>query len=112
MPISAEWRTILAWLALAGVVGEIATAFIIEFPAAAIVMAALFLVGWYLLRRGSLAGVILVGLLWLVELGFLPTYDRDDAADWIIVAVFGILGIAALIAAAGVLLTPRGARPQ
>ncbi len=107
-----DWRTILAWLAVAGAVGEIATAFIIEFPAAAVVMAALFLLGWYLLRRGTLIGVILVGLLWLVELGFLPTYDRDDAADWIIVAVFAILGIAGIVATVALLSRRAGPRAR
>ena len=73
--------------------------FFIELPAAAIVMAALFLLRWYLLRRASLAGVVLVGVLWLLELGLLPTYDRDDAADWIVLAVFGLLGVTGVVAA-------------
>ena len=106
-----DWRAILGWLAVAGVVGEIATAFIIEFPAAAVGMAVLFLLGWYLLRRGGLAGVILVDLLWLVELAFLPTYDRDDAVDWIILAVFAILAVAAVIATVGELLNRRPPAP-
>jgi uncharacterized membrane protein len=61
---SPDWRKILGWLALAFVVTEVVSAFFIEFPAAAIVFAALFLVGWFLLRRGgvwhSQSGIVLI----------------------------------------------------
>jgi hypothetical protein len=46
--VSSDWREILGWVALAFVVAEVVSAFFIEFPVAAIVFAALFLVGWFL----------------------------------------------------------------
>jgi hypothetical protein len=100
---SSEWREILGWVALAFVVAEVVSAFFIEFPVAAIVFAALFLVGWFLVRRGGLAGVILVGVLCVIELAGLPFYEREDADDWIVQAVALALGAVGVVVAAGVL---------
>ena len=58
-----DWRTIVGWIALAFAALEVVSAFFIEFPAAALVGAALFVLGWFVLRRGGVSGVILIGLL-------------------------------------------------
>jgi hypothetical protein len=107
---SPDWRNILGWLALAFVVTEAVSAFFIEFPAAAIVFAALFIVGWFLLRRGGLWGVILVGVLCVIELAGLPFYEREDADDWIVQGVALALGVVGLVAAAGALWRRPAAR--
>jgi hypothetical protein len=64
---SPDWRKIRGWVALAFVVVEVVSAVFIEVPVAAIVFAALFLIGWLLLRRGGLFGVLLVGVLLVIE---------------------------------------------
>jgi len=107
---SPDWRKILGWLALAFVLTEVVSAFFIEFPAAAIVFAALFLIGWFLLRRGGLSGVILVGVLCVIELAGLPFYEREDADDWIAQGAALALGVVGLVAAAGALWRRPAAR--
>jgi FtsH-binding integral membrane protein len=98
-----DWRTTLGWVALAFAALEVVSAFFIEFPVAAIVFAALFLVGWFLLRRAGVAGVILVGLLSLIELLGLPFYEREDADDWIVQALALVLSVIGVVAAIGAL---------
>lgn len=99
-----RWRQLLSVVAILSVIGEVISAFFIEVPLAAIVVAALFLAGWLWLRRGATLGpVILLGLLCLVELSFFPTYEREDADDWILQIAFLILGTAGVVAAAALL---------
>lgn len=94
-----DWRAIVGWVALAFVLLEIVSAFFIEFPAAALVFGALFLIGWFLVRRGGMAGVIFVGVLCVVELIGLPFYAREDADDWIIQALVLVLSLTGIVAA-------------
>lgn len=100
---SPDWRKILGWVALAFVVVEVVSAFFIEFPVAAIVFAALFLIGCFLLRRGGLSGVIFVGALLVIELAGIPFYERKDTDDWIVQGVALVLGVVGIVAAAGAL---------
>jgi hypothetical protein len=93
-----DWRTILAWVALAFAALEVVTAFFIEEPIVAIVFAALFLLAWLVLRRGGTAGVIIILVLCVIELIGLPFYERDDTDDWIVQILALILGILGLIA--------------
>ena len=96
-----DWRAVLGVVALASVVGEVVSAFFIEAPVAALVVAALFLVGWFLLRRGGIAGVVLIGLLSLIELLGLAFYERQDADDWVLQILFLVLGAIGVVAAIG-----------
>ena len=98
-----DWRAVLGAVALVSVVGEVVSAFFIEAPVAALVVAALFLVGWFLLRRGGIAGVVLIGVLCLIELLGLAFYEREDADDWVLQIVFLWLGAVGVIAAIGTL---------
>jgi len=98
-----DWRTTLGWVALAFAALEVVSAFFIEFPVAAIVFAALFVLGWFLLRRAGVAGVILVGLLSLIELLGLPFYEREDADDWIVQALALVLSVIGVVVAIGAL---------
>jgi hypothetical protein len=100
---SLDWPKILGWVALAFVVTEVVSAFFIEFPVAAIVFAALFLVGWFLLRRDGLSGVILVGVLLVIELAAIPFYEREDTDDWIVQGVALVLSLVGIVAAVGAL---------
>jgi hypothetical protein len=96
-----DWRAVLGAVALASVVGEVVSAFFIEAPVAALVVAALFLVGWFLLRRGGIAGVVLIGVLCLIELLGLSFYEREDTDDWVLQILFLGLGAVGVIAAIG-----------
>lgn len=87
--------------------GEVVTAFFIEVPVAALVMAVLFLATWALLRRRGLAGWVVLGVLCLVELSLLPTYEQQDAADWIIQGTFLLLSAAGLVLVATEVLARR-----
>jgi hypothetical protein len=104
-----DWTAVLGAVALVSVVGEVISAFFIEVPVAALVVAALFLVGWFLLRRGGIAGVVLIGLLCLIELLGLAFYEREDADDWVLQILFFGLGAVGVVAAIGTL---RGRSPQ
>jgi hypothetical protein len=70
----------------------------------AIVFAVLFAIGALLLRRGGRAGVILVGLLIVLEVVAWPSFDRDTTTDWIIQTPFLILGVVGLGILAAVLV--------
>jgi FtsH-binding integral membrane protein len=98
-----DWRTILGWTALAFAALEVVSAFFIEFPVAAVVFAALFVVGWWILRRFGTAGVIFIGLLCIIELVGLLFYEREDADDWIVQALALVLGVVGVLAVIGAL---------
>lgn len=69
--------------------------------------AAIFLIGAALTLRGRLVGVIVVGAFCLIEVIFVPFYDRDTTTDWIAQVSLWILGVIGLIAVVGVLREPR-----
>ena len=65
----------------------------------AVIFAVLFAVGALVMRRGGRFGVILVGVLVLVEVVAWPTFKRHTTTDWITqipFLLFGLVGLAAL----------------
>jgi hypothetical protein len=99
----------LGAVAIVSAVGELIGAFFIDFAPAAYAAAALFVVGWFFVRRRSIAGVAIVGILSVVELAGLAFYKRETAADWTSQVVFLILGAVGLVAAIGALRSVREA---
>lgn len=93
----------MGWTALAFAALEVVSAFFIEFPIAAVVFAALFVLGWWILRRFGTAGVIFIGLLFIIELVGLPFYEREDADDWILQVLALVVGVLGVVAAIGAL---------
>jgi len=94
-------RRVLQAAALLFAALEFVNIFLIDFPVAAAVFAALFLVGWWWLRRGGVAGAVLIGVLCLIELVFLFAYSWTSIGDWInqgLAALLGVVGLAAAIA--------------
>ncbi|MDQ2674049.1 MAG: hypothetical protein M3Y40_05285 [Chloroflexota bacterium] len=85
-------------LALVWVAFEVALAFVIEMPVAALVVAALFAIGAWWVGRPGLGGILLVGALALMELVFVPTYPRDTAFDWASQAAALVLALVTLAA--------------
>jgi hypothetical protein len=69
----------------------------------------LFLVGAWLTTRGRVAGVVVVGLLCLLEAVFLPVYTWDRSWSTLLQAAYGVLGAVGLVASAIVLLHRRRA---
>jgi len=57
--------------------------------------------------RRKLIGVVIVGLLSLIEVVFVPLYPRDSTSDWIIQLSFAALGAVGVVAAVGVFLERR-----
>ncbi len=88
-------------------VGEVIDAFFIDFPLAAIVTAALFFLGVVLTLRGRLAGVVIIGILCLLEAVAVPFYPRETTTDWLTQIPFGVLGVIGVVAAGGALVTRR-----
>jgi hypothetical protein len=56
----------------------------------------LWAIGALLLRRGGRAGVVLVGVLMVLEVVAWPSFDRKTTTDWIIQTPFLILGLVGL----------------
>jgi hypothetical protein len=98
-----DWRSILIWVAIAFAVLEAASVILIGVPAAVGgVMAAVFLLGAYWIRRGGSGGVVLVGALCLSEALFVPFYTRASTLAVVLQAgalALGIAGVAVAILA-------------
>ena len=103
-------RRVAAFAAAAFGLFELANAFVIEFPAAAVVFALLFGGAWLWIRHGGIGGLILLGALCAIELAFVPVYDYATATDWIIGGAAGALSALGLVAAVGSLVANRRAR--
>ena len=97
---TAWWRRLLPGTALVMAALEVLTAFYIEVPVAAIVFALIFLGFWWWLRQGGgIAPVIALGILFAVELVFVPFYERNSASDWIVHLLVAAVGVVGLVAA-------------
>lgn len=91
-------------------VGEVAQIFMIAAPAMAGIFALLFFGGAFLARTKRMTGVVVIGVLALLELLFLPVYDRKTASDWVVQGVFAVVSLIAAVAAAMVLIRQRRSR--
>jgi cell division protein FtsW (lipid II flippase) len=90
---------------------EVVTAFYIEVPAAAIVFAALFLViAWFARRSPRAWPIIVLALMFVIEVVFVPTYERNGAADWIVQMAALLVSLVGLVGAAVWLAQRRRAR--
>ena len=108
MPIEgSRWRRTLAAAATAGCVGEALDAISIGWPA--LMFAGFFAAGLAWLLRGGRGGVILLGLMMLIEVVFFPGYSRDTTTDWVAQIAFLALGTIGTVAAVGELWTSRRA---
>jgi len=77
----------------------------------AAVFAAMFAsLTWWFTRRGTAPPAVLLGVLFLIELVFLPGYERTTALDWIMQAATLVLSALGLVAAVGTVVTLRRAR--
>lgn len=88
---------------LVGVVGAIGEALLAISDPGVIVFAAIFAVGAALAYRRKLAGVIIVGLMSLIEVVFVPFYPRESTSDVLVQLAFGVLGIVGVVAATAAL---------
>src|SRR5258706_12844067 len=92
------WRSIAVAIAAAGAIGEIASAFAIDSPFAALAFAALFAAALVWIRRGGRGGLIMLAALCAIELLFIPGYPRDTVADWLVQGAFAAGSITGLLA--------------
>jgi hypothetical protein len=92
-------RTMLA-MAIAMAILEFTNAFMIEFPAAAVAFGVMFAgFAWWFAKRGTKPPLIALGVLFLIELLFLPVYPRDTVTDWVmqgltlVLSGLGLVGV-------------------
>ncbi len=72
----------------------------------AAVFAAIFAgLTWWFSRRGTMTPAVLLGVLFLVELAFLPGYDRDTLLMWVMQGATAMISALGLIAAIGTVVT-------
>lgn len=107
--MSWTWRNVLAAAALVAAVGEAVDTISVGWPG--LVFAALFAIGFVLILRGGRVGVVLVGVLMLLEVVFWPSYSRDTTTDWVVQTLFLVLGSIGVVLAAGLLWTSRTRTP-
>ena len=103
LKFDSRWRTVLAGAGLVGAVGEALDTISIGWPA--LIFAGVFVIGLVLLLRGGRLGVIVIGLMMLIEVVAWPSYSRDTATDWIVQTLFLVLGAIGVVAAVGELWT-------
>jgi hypothetical protein len=111
--VGGRWWRVVAVVGLAAGLGELAfAAFLNDGLGSAIFTATvgiLFLVGAWLTHGGRVGGVVLVGLLSLLELVFLPAYTWDVSWSTVLQVVYAVLGILGVLGAAVILLRGRRA---
>jgi Na+/proline symporter len=106
---------ILTKLALAMAIGECVSAVAIavedykgSVPAFAVVFAALFFGGFWLLRtRRVVAGACVVGLLSVFEIVSFPGWQKHNSYDWAFDVVYAIVGTVTLVFAVRTLIDQR-----
>ena len=85
----------------AAAVAELVSAFMIDVPAVALVMAAVYVAGGVWLVRGrGVGGLVLLALANLVEVVGVPTYERHSVTDWamqLFVGTVCLIGLAAAL---------------
>ena len=95
---STDWSRIAVGVAIALALAELIDAFFIEVPAAAVVMAALFVAAVLWTRRGRIGGLVLIAFLVAIEIVFIPTYNRSNVGDWIFQIAIGVVSAVGLVA--------------
>jgi hypothetical protein len=111
--------TVLTKLAVVMAIGECISAVVITIenyagsvPEFAVVFAALFFTGAWLLYRGrTVGGALLVGFLTVFEIVSFPSWQKHNAYDWVSGSVYVVLAAITLACAIGVLVTHRRSRP-
>src|SRR2546427_11122813 len=95
---STDWSRIAVGVAIALALAELIDAFFIEVPAAAVVMAALFVAAVLWTRRGRIGGLVLIAFLLAIEIVFIPTYNRSNVGDWIFQIAIGVVSAGGVVA--------------
>ena len=102
--MSTWWRVVAGVGVLIGI-GELVDSFFIGWGAiAALIFSALFFLGFWLTRRGRLAGPIVVGVMCALELAAFPTFKRTTTFEWIVQIFFVVLSAIGVIAVVAALL--------
>jgi hypothetical protein len=95
-------RRLLGAITLVLLVGEVVSAFFITFVAGAVIFACLFGVGALLVRRGGVAGPLLVAVLCAFEVTDFPFWQRHSTAAVIGQSIFAAVALAGLLVAIAV----------
>jgi hypothetical protein len=97
-------------IAIVLALAEFTDAFFIDYPAAAVVVAVLFVAGALWARREGIGGLVLIAVLLAVEIAFLPTYSRSGVGDWITQILVGVVSAVGLVAAVAAIRERRSHR--
>jgi hypothetical protein len=97
--VFAEPQRLLAPLALVLALGEVASAFLISFPIAGIIFAALFVAGASWVRRGGIGGAVFVAALCTFEVADYPFWQRHSTAAVIAQSAYAAVALAGLLVA-------------
>jgi hypothetical protein len=92
---------LLGGLALAGAALELANAFFVQTPQAAVGIAGLFVLAWFRVMQEKPDGILLSGALYVFELAGLAFGTRNETADWVIqlsLAAIAVIGLVVVIA--------------
>src|SRR5437016_2455674 len=109
--MATDWSRIAVGVAMVLAVAELIDAFFIEVPAAAVVMAALFVAAVLWARRGRIGGLVLIAFLVAIEIVFIPTYNRSNVGDWMFQIAIGAVSAVGLVAAVAAIREHR-TRPE
>ena len=96
-------RRLLISIAVVLAVAEFIDAFFISFPEGPAVFATLLLGGAFWVRRGGIAGPILVAVLFAFDLANSPSWPRHSTSELITTIAYAIVSLAGLLVAAAVI---------
>jgi hypothetical protein len=96
-------RRLLGLIALVLAVGEVVSAFLITFPAGAVVFACLLTAAALWLRRGGIGGTLLVAALCAFEVADFPFWQRHSTAATVAQSAFAAISLAELLVAIAVI---------
>jgi hypothetical protein len=100
-------RTMLG-MAIAMAVLEFTNAFMIDFPAAAVAFGVMFAgFAWWYAKRATKPPLIALGVLFLIELAFLPVYPRETLTDWVMQGLTLVLSGLGLVGVIGTWVASR-----
>ena len=103
---------LVSCLVVCGVL-EVAMMLVIDVPAAAGLMALVFLAcAWVLWRRPSTAATVVGALFLAVDAAGVPFYEKDGVADWVFQVGFGVVCLVGVVAAVTVLRQAQARRAR
>ena len=103
-----RWRRLAVGSAVAMALLEVVSAPTIDSPAVALVFAGTFLIGGWWATRSAVHGLALLAFLSIIEVVFIPTYERNNWFDWTIQLLVAAASITCLVGSVAAIREGRG----